>query len=182
MKCYLQYNWPGQSRLIGCLLGCHYQRFFTSDKSDSFKENPSTTTATTHWTLSILGLIFPSMVELEIFPAPPFEILFCRWARCRVCLCQVPLYRRILSKNVSWIGKLLLSSIFITPILPVACVSIFLSFQWCCYQLARAWMTDQNKQTEKNKIKALQDLLHSLDCAYLPEPDLLKTSTVSFFF
>lgn len=34
----------------------------------------------------------------------PFEIHFSRWARCRVYLCQVPLSRRIFSKNVSWIG------------------------------------------------------------------------------
>lgn len=112
MKCYLQYNWPGQSRLIGCLLGCHYQRFFTSDKSDSFKENPSTTTATTHWTLSISGFIFPPFRKKDrtwnlsglASREEPFEIHFCRWARCRVYLCQVPLSRRILSKNVSWIG------------------------------------------------------------------------------
>lgn len=53
-----------------------------------------------------------------------------------------------LTYNLSWMNS------HVTPILPVACVSIFISFQWCCYQLARAWMTDQNKQTEKNKIKA----------------------------
>lgn len=61
----------------------------------------------------ILFICSPSVISDEINKT--FSIHFCRWARWRVYLCQVPLSRRIFSTNVSWIGKLLLSSILITP-------------------------------------------------------------------